>query len=317
MMAKRLLWVLVGCLAVTVALPVPALADELDDRLDRSSQAEFNGDQMITCLMPGGELTEVLSVVQADGRLEVRGSSVTVVVDGREVSSHATGGATTAVAVPTANPSQRAGRYHVVVSGRDLELGRTVEIIEVREGDLLRMVYAFDLATGAVLRVESRNDDGTTYCETRYLSFSAGAPYIPQAGAGNVEMDEAVPASEVDSEVLPDDLAGFRRTDAYRGPEQSLVGYYSDGVFSFCLLASERPLEVAELADRPTAEVGGAEYQRAFEPGRVVLVWKSPVGGYALVGDLPLDLQAEVLMGLPLPASGGMLESWWDNLFGR
>jgi hypothetical protein len=63
--------------------------------------------------------------------------------------------------------------------------------------------------------------------------------------------------------------------------------------------------------------VGGAEYQRAFEPGRVVLVWESPVGGYALVGDLPLDLQAEVLMGLPLPASGGMLESWWDNLFGR
>jgi len=95
------------------------------------------------------------------------------------------------------------------------------------------MVYAFDLATGAALRVESRNEDGTTYCETRYLSFSAGAPYVPQAGAGNVEMDEAVPAGEVDSEVLPDDLAGFRRADAYRGPEQSLVGYYSDGVFSF------------------------------------------------------------------------------------
>ena len=315
MKLRRLLGALVGCLMV-VSVPGTALADELDDRLGRSSQAEFSGDQEIRCVTPDEELSQVVTVVQANGRLEVRGPSMTVVVHGREVSSHATGGATTAVVVPTASPAQRDDRYEVVVAGQSVELGRTVEVIEIHEGDLVRMVYAFDLSTGAALRVESRNDDGTTYCETRYVSFTAGAPYVPQAGEGTIEMDEAVPADEVDTEVLPDELAGFRRTDVYRGPEDSVVGYYSDGVFTFSLLASDRPLAVAELADRPTSQVGDAEYQRAFEPGRVVLVWESPLGGYALVGDLPLDLQAEVLTDLPQPASGGLLQSFWDNLFG-
>ena len=317
MKPRRLSWVLVGCLVIVLAVPGAALADELDDRLGRSSQAEFSGDQEITCVTPDEELSQVVTVVQADGRLEVRGSSVTVVVDGRELSSQAIGGATTAVMVPTASPAERADRYQVVIAGQGVELGRTVEVIEVREGDLVRMVFAFDTATGAALRVESRNADGTTYCETRYLSFTAGAPYVPQAGEGTIEMDEAVAPGDVDTGVLPDELSGFRRTDVYRGPEKSMVGYYSDGVFSFSLLASDRPLAVAELADRPMAEVGGAEYQRAFEPGRVVLVWESPEGGYALVGDLPLDRQAEVLFDLPLPASRGLLQSLWENLFGR
>ena len=316
MKLRRLLWALVGCLMIVVAAPGVALADELDDRLGRSSRAEFSGDQEIRCVTPDEELSQVVTVVQADGRLEVRGPSVTVVVDGREVSSRAIGGATTAVVVPTASPAERADHYQVVIAGEGVELGRTVEVIEVREDDLVRMVYAFDTATGAALRVESRNDDGTTYCETRYISFSAGAPYVPQAGEGTIEMDEAVPADEVDNEVLPEELAGFRRADVYRGPEESFVGYYSDGIFSFSLLASDRPLAVAELVDRPTARVGSADYQRAFEPGRVVLVWESPVGGYALVGDMPLDLQTEVLTDLPPPASGG-LASWWESLFGR
>ena len=160
MKLRRLFWALVGCLVV-VSVPGAALADELDDRLGRSSQAEFSGDQEIRCVTPDEELSQVVTVVQANGRLEVRGPSMTVVVDGREVSSHAIGGATTAVVVPTASPAQRDDRYEVVIAGQSVELGRTVEVIEIHEGDLVRMVYAFDTVDRrrAARRVAQRRRD--------------------------------------------------------------------------------------------------------------------------------------------------------------
>ncbi|MDR9451298.1 MAG: hypothetical protein RI637_08790, partial [Acidimicrobiia bacterium] len=115
---------------------------------------------------------------------------------------------------------------------------------------------------------------------------------------------------------LPALVGGFDRQDVYRGPEDSMVAYYSDGVFSFTVIASRKAVKIAELADVPLIEVGGERYQRHFDPGQVVYAWESKLGGYALVGDLPLDLQEVVLSGLPRPGRPGFFARLWRSWFG-
>ncbi len=104
--------------------------------------------------------------------------------------------------------------------------------------------------------------------------------------------------------------------DTYDGPENSLVAYYSDGVFSFTVIASRRAVSIPELEDAPTVEVGDSKYQRHFLPGQVVYSWESKRGGYALIGDLPVDLQEAVLAELPRSGRPGFFVRLWRSWFG-
>ena len=307
---------MVGLTTALLTTATPALADELGDRLEASSQADFSGEQLVTCSTPDGDLSQVLAVVQSGGRLEVRGSEVTVVADDGEVSSSGPNGETGAMRVDSSSQGTLAERYEVVEAGRGEHLGRTVDRIEVRQSGAVRAVYDFDRETGALLQLEVRNSDGTVYCLTRFISFDDDAPSISADTGGGDDVDVLVAPDEVDPDALPAEVAGFTRLDVYRGPEESLIGYYSDGVFTFTLLHSDRPVEVVELAGRPPVEVAGSNYQRAFWPGSVLLAWAAAGGGYALVGDLPIDLQIEVVSALPHPGSQGALQRWWRELFG-
>ena len=63
-------------------------------------------------------------------------------------------------------------------------------------------------------------------------------------------------------------------------------------------------------------QVDGGEYVRWFGAGQAIYVWETSEGGLAMYGDLPLDLQDQVLDALPEPARFGILARWWRNLFG-
>jgi hypothetical protein len=293
------------CLIVVVVLvawAAPALAnDELQPYLERRVEAEFSGEQTIICYTPDGVLSEITSVQQIEG--------VRVVADAE--------GSVQVAQVAVGDDWHLGERYAVEVTERSRFLSRIVDVVEVMEGDLVRVVLYFDRASGALLASDVHNGDGSIYCSSRFVSFENRPPTVsddllelaiaPAVGEGVV----------AEERVLPNVVAGFSRAEAVAGPAEGVLhAYYEDGMFSFTLFASDRVIEVQELEDAPEISFNGRTYVRVFLPGRVIYSWQTPDGSYVLTGDLPLDLQEEVLDELPAPGRANFFVRFWRGLFG-
>ncbi len=281
----------------------PALAlDDLTPYLEQQSAAEFSGEESIVCYTPDGTVSELTVVRQADG--------VRVVEDGE--------GAIGVTRVYHGDNWVLGDQYRVEVSGRDRFLSRPVTVVDVVEGDLVRVGLFFDQSSGALLASDVHNADGSTYCSSRFLSFDPKRPVIPDdllagltTGPGSSE------AGVVDADAFPTEIAGFSLTEVYEGPAAGVTnGYYADGIFSFTVFVSERAIEVPELVDAPVVKMRRGEYQRQFYPGQVIFAWQTRSGGIVLVGDLPLDLQEDVLEALPAPGKPNFFVRFWRGLFG-
>ena len=300
-MIRRSLVVLLGVAIFLVGSIGVAFADELSDHLDRQSEAVYSGDQTVVCDLPDGRRSQVFVVGQnSDGVLVTVDESGTI--------------RTSSSAMAT---QDLAGQYEVAAKQAGSVLGRTVEVIEVIEGESVRVRLSFDAESSVLLMSEIFNSDGSTYCTTRFVEFSLGnaGPAAGMTGVDQAAVAE-VPSVNVD-EQLPAELAGFRRIQTTVGPQTDVASaFYGDGVFSFTLLNSPKPISVPELASQPKISIGGRDYQRVFELGRAVYAWHSEMGGYVLVGEIPLDIQERVLEQLPDPQSRGFFRRLWAGLFG-
>ena len=294
----------IGLLIVglTVGAAPAFAADDLAPFLVEQAAAEFSGEQTVVCYTPDGVISELTFVRQADG--------IRVVEDAE--------GAIGINRVSHGEAWKLGDQYRVEISGRDRFLSRAVNVVEVVEGRLVRVILFFDRASGALLASDVHNADGSTYCSSRFLRFNPKAPIIPRDlldGLSTVPDSRRV--GSVDSEAFPDEIGGFHLVEINDGPAEGVTnGYYADGLFSFSVFVSDRAMEVPELADAPVAEVGGKEYQRKFYPGQVLISWETKAGGILLVGDLPLDLQEEVLEALPAPGKPNFFVRFWRGLFG-
>jgi hypothetical protein len=294
--------VLVLTAAMVVAAGPAWASDDLGPYLEEQAAAEFSGEQTVVCYTPDGLVSELTFVRQADG--------VRVVEDAE--------GAFGITRVSHGEDWTLGDQYSIEVSGRDRFLSRPVTVVEVVEGSLVRVVLFFDHASGALLASDVHNSDGSTYCSSRFLSFDPKQPSIadelldglttvPGTGAGG----------QVDAAAFPEEIAGFMLTDVSAGPAEGVTnGYYADGVFSFTLFVSDRIIEVPELDDAPVVDFRAGEYQRRFYPGQVIFAWQTKSGGIVLVGDLPLDLQHDVLEELPAPGKPNFFVRFWRGLFG-
>lgn len=293
----------------------PAWASELGEYLDSASAAEFSGTQVVSCDTPDGVREAVIEITQSFG-------AVSAVSAGRS-------GTRVAVAAGTLDvvrPDGTSERTTVSGEPAELETGYTVSVprvarvldraaieLTVADGEgVERARLVFDGVTGALIESDVLNADGSVYCQTRMLDFSP-----VESGAVAGEDDDATTLEPVDADGtdLPADVAGFTRLDAYEWDAGGVIGYYTDGLFSFSLLATNRPVEM----DAPgTVEVASsdASYQRWFGPGQVVMVWDTDAGGLALTGDLPVDLVEAVTAELPAPRRPGLLSRVWQRLFG-
>ena len=294
----------VGLLVIGLLVgAAPAFAaDDLAPFLVEQAAAEFSGEQTVVCYTPDGVISELTFVRQADG--------VRVVEDAE--------GAIGINRVSHGEAWKLGDQYRVEISGRDRFLSRAVNVVEVVDGSLVRVILFFDRASGALLASDVHNADGSTYCSSRFLSFDPKAPAIPRDlldGLSTVPGSRSV--GSVDSDSFPEEIGGFRLIEVNDGPTAGVTnGYYADGLFSFSVFVSDRAMAVPELADAPLAKIGGEEYQRKFYPGRVLIAWETKSGGILLVGDLPLDLQEEVLDNLPAPGKPNIFVRFWRGLFG-
>jgi hypothetical protein len=314
---KRALIVSVLAMAVIVGQAVPALAADLGDYLDRAAASEYSGEMFVICDTPDGSVAQFVEVTRSTGQLWVKTSGAEAVSSNGELYQRAADGTVQGTRIDSAADWEMSPRYTTVEAGEARELERPVHIVTVVEGDLERVRLHFDDATGALLRSEVRNGDRSLYCSSSFVSFREDPQSIDDSVRETTpETVEFLDFGEIDDEVLPALVGGFKRQDVYQGPEDSMVAYYSDGVFSFTVIASRRAVKIAELEEVPLIEVDGERYQRHFDPGQVVYAWESKLGGYALIGDLPLDLQETVLSDLPRPGRPGFFARLWRSWFG-
>jgi hypothetical protein len=312
---KRLV-VGVVAFASLMAVPLGAGAAPLEPYLERAGKAEFSGQQVVTCETPSGSRTIAIGLNQIDGittarsaadgstEVQVAGGSFSVVSDEGTVD--------TSAAVTAAVPE---GLYTVSKVESVTALGRPAQRVTiVDDGGLARATVTFDAETGAMLVSRIRNADGSIYCDTRMVEFSESARQASSRTA-NSSQDNLESADLPEGLELPEQVAGFSRVETFAWERGGVVAYYSDGLFSFTLLATMRPVVLdSETADAVT--IDGGDYVRWFGAGQSIYVWDSEAGGLAMYGDLPLDLQEAVLAELPDPARIGVLARWWRNLFG-
>jgi hypothetical protein len=271
----------------------------------------------VICDTPDGTVAQFVEVARSEGQLWVRTSGNEALTSDGELYQRAADGTVQATRVAGSADWQMSGRYESVEAGSTRELERPAQVVKVMEGDIERVRLHFDEVTGVLLRSEVRNGDQSLYCSKSFVSFSEGSRSIdPSVKQTTPETVELVDFGDIDEEVLPSRVAGFDRLDVYEGPEDSTIAYYSDGIFSFTVVASRKAVKIPELEDAPIVEIAGKKYQRHFDPGQVVIAWESKVGGYALIGDLPLDLQEDVLSELPRPGRPGFFIRLWRSWFG-
>ncbi len=115
---------------------------------------------------------------------------------------------------------------------------------------------------------------------------------------------------------MPRAAAGYVLADAYPGPDASVQGFYSDGLFSFSLFAFDGAVESDRFAAATVTELRGLSYRRLVSPSEIWVTWKSGGDTYVLVGDLPPDHLEAVLDELPKPGRRNLFSRLWSGLFG-
>ena len=302
--------ILVG---VFVLIPATAVsAQSLEELLERSRDASYSAEQVISCSTPDGVRDALVRIEQSSG--EVRfGSTVDNDV---EVTAGAgawtlsrSGGVVSSAAVD--HGEEGAGPLYVLEEvGSVTVLGRDATAHRLSRNDEARAQLVFDDETGALLWATTFTRGGEVYCERRFVSFDSTDPELEplqRPADGFIQEDSDIETA------LPDSAEGFERLDLYEDEEGFRFAYYSDGFFSFAVF--ETPTTVT-LADGSSVEFGSGVYQRMFSAGQVTYVWETRDGGMALVGDLPPDLHEAVLTALPPSESPGFFRRIWRSLFG-
>ena len=304
---QRASWVAATVAATILISALPAAANEdLAAFFERAAAAEFSGDQVLTCNTPVGLRDSAAHIAQKGGVLYISAG-----VDGAPaVSAGAgmlavTGPAGSATAVQVAAATKPPVGYQIGSSESVTYLQRSADRLTLTTGGKARVRLTFDQDTGALLRSETLNSDGSVYCTTSMTAFVTGTPKVPASGSGAVR--QLAKDTDYPEAVFPVKLGTFKRLDVYGWNHDGEMGYYSDGFFAFALYHIPGQFSVSGMSDARswTGELG--KYSRWFRPGTVTLVWDTAEGGMALHGDLPVDIQASVLSALPKPGRPGFL----------
>jgi hypothetical protein len=298
---SRLIVPLIATILIVPGLSASAAEGDLGSYFERAAAAEFSGDQVLACNTPVGLRDSAAHLAQKDGDLYISAG-----VDGAPaVSAGAgllavTGPGGSVDAVQVAAATKAPVGYQISATRAVTYLQRPADELTLTSGGKARVRLTFDQGTGALLRSETLNSDGSVYCSTSMTSFVSATPRVPSGTTGDVrklEKDTDFPA-----EAFPVRIGTFRRLDVYGWNHDGEMGYYSDGFFAFALYHIPGQFSVTDITDARTWTGELGKYSRWFRPGTVTLVWDTAEGGMALHGDLPVDLQSAVLAGLPAPS---------------
>lgn len=299
---------------VTFLVVVPSTAvfgADVDELLERGSDASYSAEQIVTCATPDGVREALIRIDQVEGELRLTSN----ISDDVEVTAGAGGWTLTrddgvvAEAAVDQGDSATDSVWEVEEAGAEEYLGRVaMAYLLIRDGQP-RAELVIDEETGVVVQAVTLTIDNDVYCERRFVSLDTESPVVEGKKADRA----ATPPALVETSDLPATVAGFELLDQYEDEEGIRFAYYSDGFFSFAVF--ETPSAVAVPEATPVQNESG-DYLRVFTAGQVTYVWETRDVGMALVGDLPPDLHEAVLAEMPAPEDPGLLRRWWRALFG-
>lgn len=302
---------------VTIALALALLAtqvgtsgaDELTELIDAATEADYSGRQIIVTFLDGDTTLEIVEVEHAGSLMMVGNSQGREFLGGGKLS-----GADGGLAVSSWNAARMSDRYLVGDASPIRRLDRESTAIEILENGQLRMRRVFDNATGTPLVTEVYGGDGKLFRLTSMLEINR-LPANLYGGSGHdkSEYEVLLPTTGHD---LPAGAAGYMLADAYAGADDTLQGFYSDGLFSFSLFQVEGRADSDRFDDAGSLEIDGRRYDRLVNAGEMWVTWLAEGNTYVLVGDLPPDHLERVLDELPRPGSRNLFSRLWNGLFG-
>lgn len=202
--------------------------------------------------------------------------------------------------------------YAVDLDRRVTVAGRSADQVTLRSPTgFVRARLSFDDASGVLVRSTVLNADGSIWCDMRLADLEQVAGAVEDTSGPATGLDAVEPP---DDPRLPESAGGIDRIDVYRWKGRGTVGYYSDGLLSFTILASPDPLKLT-APDAVALDVDDGTVIRWYGPGSVALSWESESGGIAVFGDVPLDVQDQIRSDLPEPRASGVLRRLWRNFF--
>jgi hypothetical protein len=309
--ARRL--VLVGASAILVfAVPVGgAIAGELEHVLDEANGSTYTATRLIVSMWGGQTQVSREFVERANGmEMVLRDTDWSMAGNGKAASM---GDKPAGVTFLTKAHGVETNRYTVVERSKVNHMSRPSQIIEVMEGDILRASLVVDDRSGALLIQELYNESGDMYRRTTLSDFRAYRTYEAPMDESDVPMEIVM---HEDSELVPDDAAGYRLVDAFNGPGGSEQGYFTDGLFRFSLFVLDGRTVVTGFENSMVFLTESGLYDMVATPQAVRVHWSDGSSEYVLVGDIPPDHLRDVLAELPAPRSGSMWARWWQRLFG-
>lgn len=306
-------FLLVGASAILL-LAVPAagaVAAELDDVLEEANGSTYTATRLIVSMWGGQPQLSREFVERANGMEMVRrDTDWSMTGNGKSASL---GDEPTGVTFLTNARGEPTNRYTAVERSKANHMSRPCQIVEVMEGDILRASLVVDDRSGALLIQELYNESGDVYRRTTLSDFRAYRTYEAPMDESDVPMEIVM---HEESELVPEDAAGYQLVDAFNGPGGSEQGYFTDGLFRFSLFVLDGRTVVTGFEDSMVFVTESGIYDMVATPQAVRVHWSDGSNEYVLVGDIPPDHLRDILTELPDPRSGGMWSRWWQRLFG-
>lgn len=298
-----LLWLTAGA--------IPASANDLSDYLGEADRAVYSGQRLVRTAWDGIEKIGLVDVEHAGG-MTILGSG-----DGRAMVGHGKMhpmGGEGAVAFLRRSAHHGDDRYTVVDMGTTYRFGREAEVLDVMEGDVLRMQLIVDRETAAPLASRVFDDVRKPFRETTMLEFVPRVAGVLSSEGDDVEYDVMMPS---DGSKLSETAGHYELADVYGAPGGARHSFYTDGLFSFSVFDRDGATNVESMAAGASPYVvGGSEYRRLVTPSDVWVLWTAADHTFALVGDLPPDHLEDVLADLPPPQRRNWFARAWHRLFG-
>ena len=298
--------------AVALAVLAPtASAGELEDVMTSARDATYNATRVTKSVWGNQiEVTDQLVEHWSGGELVRTNSSWTVAGNGRLVTM---GEVPSGLVFLTAQTTPEIERYEVGEVTDVMHMRRDAQRIEIMEGDLKRATLIVDNRSGAVLLSETFNDQGRVFRTVSLSDFKPYRMYPEPEDMSSVPMQVIM---HTESDVLPDEVSGYKIVDVFPGPGGLEQGYYSDGLFGFSLFAISKRTAIEGFNDSVALVTEDGLYEMIPTAQDVRIRWADRDRNFVLVGDIPPDHLEDILGVLPAPERGSMLSIWWHKIFG-
>ena len=295
---------------LTLFPSVAASATTLEELLERSRTAAYTAEQMISCSTPDGFRGVLARISQQGSSLSITsmteaGNEIAI---GPGVWARSGAGGVVQETTLGGEMIEFVSQYEVEEVGSRWFMGRDASGYRLIRDGVIRGEMVLDDETGAMVRMTSFDNKGSSYCDRRFITFEPVELEAPE-----FELPEGPTLVLEELAEMPAEVAGFTRVDSYIDNGGLTLTYYSDGFFSFAIFRTPSRVELPESLP---VEFDGFRYERVFTAGQVSYAWEVRDQAMAMVGDLPPDLHQAVLEAMPRPVDFGFVQRLWRNLFG-